>query len=106
MERDDWMSRDETAGNSPALTFAIVELMFVRGPASRRTFTWVGLDNAPHFPRLQRYLARLAMSESRRDRPSARRIERAGRGHRSPLRRRSPDHTLEQHWHTLKRAAP
>jgi hypothetical protein len=64
MERDDWTSPDEAAGDSPSLTFAIVELMFVRGPASRRTFTWVGLDSAPYFPRLQRYLARLAMSQS------------------------------------------
>ena len=64
MESDDGMSPDEAAGDSPTLTFAIVELMFTRGPASRRTFTWVGMDSAPYFPRLQRYLARLAMSQS------------------------------------------
>jgi uncharacterized protein Usg len=64
MERNDWTSHDEAVGESPSLTFAIVELMFVRSPASRRTFTWMGLDSAPYFPRLQRYLARLAMSQS------------------------------------------
>jgi hypothetical protein len=64
MERDDWTIPDDAASNTPSLTFAVVELMFVRGPASRRTFTWVGLDSAPYFPRLQRYLARLAMSQS------------------------------------------
>jgi len=63
MERDHWMSHDEAVGESPSLTFAIIELMFVRGSASRRTFTWVGMDSAPYFPRLQRYLARLAMSQ-------------------------------------------
>jgi hypothetical protein len=64
MERNDPNSDDEGAGESPSLTFAVVELMFARGPASRRTFTWVGLDSAPYFPRLQRYLARLALSQS------------------------------------------
>lgn len=64
MERDDWTSRDDVAGESPRLTFAIVELLFVQCQASRRTFAWVGLDSAPYFPRLQRYLARLAMSQS------------------------------------------
>jgi len=64
MERDDCMSHDEGADEPPSLTFAIVELMFVRRQTSRRTFAWVGLDSAPHFPRLQRYLARLAMSQS------------------------------------------
>jgi len=64
MERDDWMNHDEGVGEPPSLTFAIVELMFVRRQTSRRTFAWVGLDSAPYFPRLQRYLARLAMSQS------------------------------------------
>jgi hypothetical protein len=63
MERDDWASHDETV-EPPCLTFAIIELMFVRRQASRRTFAWVGLDSAPYFPRLQRYLARLALSQS------------------------------------------
>jgi len=64
MERDDWTSHDEAAAEPPALTFAIVELILVRGSLSRRTFTWVGMDSAPYFPRLQRYLARLAIAQS------------------------------------------
>ncbi len=64
MERDDWTTHDDIAPDPPRLTFAIVELLFLRGQASRRTFAWVGLDSAPYFPRLQRYLTRLAVSQS------------------------------------------
>ncbi|HUL07975.1 MAG TPA: hypothetical protein VLV76_16765 [Candidatus Acidoferrum sp.] len=63
MERDDWTTDDEPS-DPPCPTFAIIELMFVRREVSRRTFTWMGLDSAPYFPRLQRYLARLALSQS------------------------------------------
>jgi hypothetical protein len=63
MERDDWTGNDEII-EPPCLTFAIIELMFGRRQAGRRTFAWMGLDSAPHFPRLQRYLARLALSRS------------------------------------------
>jgi len=63
MERDDWTSDAESI-DPPCPTFAIVELMFVRRQVSRRTFAWMGLDTAPYFPRLQRYLARLALSQS------------------------------------------
>ena len=64
MERDNWTSRDDVAVEPPRLTFAIVELLFSQRQASRRTFAWVGLDSAPYFPRLQRYLTRLAVSQS------------------------------------------
>jgi hypothetical protein len=63
MERDDWTISDELI-DPPCPTFAIVELMFVREEVSRRTFAWMGLDSAPYFPRLQRYLTRLALSQS------------------------------------------
>jgi len=63
MERDDWTGLDEPV-EPPALTFAIIELMFVRQQEARRTFAWVGMDSAPYFPRLQRYLTRLAVSQS------------------------------------------
>lgn len=63
MERDDWTGFDESV-EPPALTFAIIELMFVRRQEARRTFAWVGMDSAPYFPRLQRYLTRLAVSQS------------------------------------------
>ena len=63
MERDNWTLHDATV-EPPCLTFAIVELMFVRQENSRRTFAWVGLDSAPYFPRLQRYLTRLAISQA------------------------------------------
>jgi uncharacterized protein Usg len=62
MERDDWIN--DTTVEPPCLTFAIIELMVVQRQESRRTFAWMGLDSAPHFPRLQRYLARLALSQS------------------------------------------
>ena len=63
MDRDDWTIGDE-AVESPCLTFAIIELMLVRKQTAHRTFAWVGLDSAPYFPRLQRYMTRLAMSQS------------------------------------------
>ena len=63
MERDDWTELDEPVA-PPALTFALIELMFVRREEGRRTFAWVGMDSAPYFPRLQRYLTRLAVSQS------------------------------------------
>jgi len=63
MVRDDWTELDEPVA-APALTFALIELMFVRQQESRRTFAWVGMDSAPYFPRLQRYLTRLAVSQS------------------------------------------
>jgi len=63
MERDDWTTDDEPI-DPPRPTFALIELMFVRREVSRRTFAWMGLDSAPYFPRLQRYLARLALSQS------------------------------------------
>ena len=62
MERDDWTDQDESA--EPCLTFAIIELMLARQRSSHRTFAWMGLDSAPYFPRLQRYLTRLALSQS------------------------------------------
>jgi hypothetical protein len=62
MERDDWTIDDDAT--KPCLTFAIIELMFARRQTARRTFAWMGLDSAPYFPRLQRYLARLALSQS------------------------------------------
>jgi hypothetical protein len=64
MERDDWTNHQEPASEPPCLTFAIIELMLVQAQEPRRTFAWVGLDSAPYFPRLQRYMARLAMSQS------------------------------------------
>jgi hypothetical protein len=64
MERDDWTIPDESLLDPPCPTLAIIELAcaFRQGP--HRTFAWFGMDSAPHFPRLQRYLARLAMRHS------------------------------------------
>jgi hypothetical protein len=64
MERDDWTTDDDIALEPPRLTLAIVELLFSQRQAARRTFAWMGLDSAPYFPRLQRYLAQLAMPQS------------------------------------------
>lgn len=63
MERDDWTKGDDVDLDPPSLTLAIVELSSTQWPAERRAFAWIGMDIAPHFPRLQRYLARLSMSQ-------------------------------------------
>ena len=64
MERDDWKIPEESLLEPPCPTLAIIELAFAYRQESRRTFAWFGMDSAPHFPRLQRYLARLAMRHS------------------------------------------
>jgi hypothetical protein len=64
MEDDDWIDGRDADGESPALTMAIVELTSTNWPTSRRAFAWVGMDSAPRFPRLQRYLARLSLAQN------------------------------------------
>jgi hypothetical protein len=64
MERDEWTIHDESPLESACPTLAIIELAFAWRQVSRRTFAGFGMDSAPYFPRLQRYLARLAMSQS------------------------------------------
>jgi hypothetical protein len=64
MERDDWTTPEESQLEAPCPTLAIIELAFAYRQESRRTFAWFGMDSAPHFPRLQRYLAQLAMRHS------------------------------------------
>jgi uncharacterized protein Usg len=58
------MTSEEPLLEPPCPTLAIIELAFACRQQSRRTFAWFGMDSAPHFPRLQRYLARLAMRHS------------------------------------------
>jgi hypothetical protein len=64
MERDEWTIHDESPLESACPTLAIIELAFAWRQAPHRTFTWFGMDSAPYFPRLQRYLVRLAMAQS------------------------------------------
>jgi uncharacterized protein Usg len=64
MERDDWTVPEELRLEPPCLTLAIIELALWDRHEPRQTFAWVGMDSAPHFPRLQRYMARLAMQQS------------------------------------------
>jgi hypothetical protein len=64
MERDNWTATEDPTLEPACPTLAIVELALLRRLESRRTFAWFGMDSAPHFPRLQRYLARLAMQHA------------------------------------------
>ena len=64
MECDDWTAPEELRLEPPCLTLAIIELALWHRHKSRRAFAWLGMDSAPHFPRLQRYMARLATQQS------------------------------------------
>lgn len=63
MEDNDSMIGDEIEADRPRLTLAIVELAPVIGFSSHQAYAWVGMDSAPHFPRLQRYLAQLTLAK-------------------------------------------